>query len=55
MQDKWTHGQATKERQIIDAMIAQAVERERQAMDLRQEIASKEARLAEMKPEGWGE
>lgn len=53
MQDKWTHGQATKERRDIDALVEQAEEHERKGAELRRNIEGREARLEQLKPEGW--
>ncbi|MDF2231581.1 hypothetical protein P2H44_03355 [Albimonas sp. CAU 1670] len=53
MQDKWTHGQATKERRIIDALVEQAEEHERKGSELRRDIEGRAARLEQLKPEGW--
>ena len=54
MNDKWTHRQATKERQAIDAITAEAEEKARQSAELRREAQTREKRLDEMQPEGWG-
>lgn len=54
MTEKFSHGQATKERETIDRLISRAEDHESIAHKLRVDIASKEKRLAELKPDGWG-
>lgn len=55
MTQKFSHGQATKEQATIDRLVAQAENHESLARKLRVDIASKEKRLAELKPNGWGD